>query len=54
MKKLEQERVEIFVEIGPGKVLTGLLKKILPREYPGEIFNVHDLKSMEIFLKRCA
>jgi [acyl-carrier-protein] S-malonyltransferase len=51
MCRLIDEEVEIFVEIGPGKVLAGLLKKTLPKEYPGKIYNVSDMKSFENFLK---
>jgi [acyl-carrier-protein] S-malonyltransferase len=51
MCKLMEEHVEIFAEIGPGKVLAGLLKKILPKDYPCRIFNVNSLKSLEQFLK---
>ena len=49
MCKLMAEHVEIFVEVGPGKVLTGLLKKILPKDYPGKIYNVNNMKSLERF-----
>ena len=51
MCRLIDEEVEIFVEIGPGKVLAGLLKKTLPKEYPCKIYNVNDLKGFEKFLK---
>jgi [acyl-carrier-protein] S-malonyltransferase len=51
MCKLMEEHVEIFAEVGPGKVLAGLLKKILPEDYPCRIINVNSLKSLEIFLK---
>jgi [acyl-carrier-protein] S-malonyltransferase len=54
MCKLMEEHVEIFAEVGPGKVLTGLLKKILPKDYPCRIFNVNSLKSLEQFLKETA
>ena len=48
--KLMDENIEIFVEVGPGKVLTGLLKKILPKDYPCQIFNVNDMKALEQFI----
>ncbi len=51
MRKLIEERAEIFVEIGPGKVLAGLLKKILPDDYHCKIYNVNNLKSLERFLE---
>ncbi len=46
--KLKEEGIENFVEIGPGKVLTGLLEKI----YPGaKGYFINDLKTLEDFLK---
>jgi [acyl-carrier-protein] S-malonyltransferase len=51
MKKLIDEDVEVFVEVGPGRVLAGLLKKILPRDHPGKIYNVGNMKQLEGFLK---
>ena len=51
IKKLMDEQVEILVEVGPGRVLAGLLKKILPREYPAKIYNVANMKQLEKFLK---
>jgi len=51
ISKLMENNVEIFVEVGPGRVLAGLLKKILPRDYPAKIFNVANMKQFEKFLK---
>lgn len=50
MKRLEAETPDVFAEIGPGKVLTGLLKKILPKDAGYAAFNVFDLKTLEQFL----
>ncbi len=46
-----EAEIERFVEIGPGKVLAGLLRKNLPKDYPATIFNVNDLKTFEAFIK---
>lgn len=54
MCRLMDEKVEIFAEIGPGKVLTGLLKKILPEDYPCKIYNVNNMKTLEKFLQEVA
>ena len=51
MNRLMEQEVEIFVEVGPGRVLAGLLKKTLPRDYPGKFYNVANLKQLEKFLK---
>jgi [acyl-carrier-protein] S-malonyltransferase len=51
IQRLFEEKVEIFAEVGPGRVLTGLLKKIVPENYPCRIYNINSLKNMEKFLK---
>ena len=51
MIKLIEEEVEIFVEVGPGRVLNGILKKILPRDFQGKTYNVSNMKQLEKFLK---
>lgn len=50
VRRLMDEKVEVFVEVGPGKVLAGLLRKIVPKDYPCKIFNVSDIKSLEKFI----
>ncbi len=37
-----------FVEVGPGTVLTGLIKRILP---DAKLLNVHDPKSLDATLQ---
>ena len=51
VQKLIKEEVEVFVEAGPGKVLAGMLKKILPKDYPRKIFNINNMKSLDNFFK---
>ena len=44
IQKMAAEGVEIFIEIGPGKVLSGLNKKIVPE---AKVFNVYDKASLD-------
>lgn len=51
VNKMLEEGVENFVEIGPGNVLSGLVKKIVPNDKEYNFFNINDIKSLEFFLK---
>jgi [acyl-carrier-protein] S-malonyltransferase len=44
IKAITDSGIEIFVEVGPGKILSGLIKRIVPE---AKIFNVEDIKSLE-------
>jgi len=50
IQKLLAEGVDRFVEVGPGKVLTGLLKKIVPKDASCHIHTVNDLNSLESYI----
>ena len=49
--KMLEQGIDTFVEVGPKRVLTGLLKKIIPAESDSKIFNVEDVKSFNLFLE---
>lgn len=50
-KKMLDEGFTIFVEVGPKKVLSGLLKKNIPSGKDVRIFQVQDKESLEMVLK---
>lgn len=50
MTRLMDREIEIFVEVGPGNVLAGLLKKTIPANYPHRIYRINDMKSLDAFL----
>ena len=45
IQKMVSEGVDTFIEIGPGKVLAGLNKKIAPEGI--NVYNVYDVASLE-------
>lgn len=50
MNKMVAENVRIFIEVGPKKVLTGLLKKSLPKGYEYQRFQVDTPEAVVRFL----
>ncbi|MGD2096016.1 MAG: ACP S-malonyltransferase [Desulfobacterales bacterium] len=54
MNTLIQQKIDTFVEVGPGRVLAGLLKKIIPPDYPAKIYNASNMKQLENLLKENA
>jgi len=43
--------VEVYVEVGPKRVLSGMLKKILPDDPSPQVHNVDGMKGLEAFLR---
>ncbi len=50
IRNMTAEGVNVFVEVGPKQVLTGLVKKILPRDTEAKLYNVEDMQGLERFL----
>lgn len=50
IEKMRKEKIDTFVEIGPGKALSGFIKKELKGE-DINIFSISDVKSLEEFLE---
>lgn len=50
INKMVADQVDVFVEIGPGRVLAGLLRKILPKDTTAKTYNVYDLKTLDKFI----
>jgi len=51
MIKMIDDGVENFVEVGPGNVLSGLMKRIVPEGFSGKIYPLNTMKSLELFFK---
>jgi len=51
MLKMIENQTDVYVEIGPGRVLTGLLKKTLPAGSAARVYNIYDLKTLDAFLQ---
>jgi [acyl-carrier-protein] S-malonyltransferase len=51
MKILMERRIDVVVEVGPGRVLAGLLKQILPRDYPCKVYTANTLKNLELAIQ---
>ncbi len=51
MTRMVAQGIEVYVEIGPGKVLTGLLKKVVPAGNGARVYNVSDAASLEKFIQ---
>jgi [acyl-carrier-protein] S-malonyltransferase len=47
IKEIADYGVDVFIEAGPGKVLTGLIRRIVPEK---KVLNVEDTKSLEAAL----
>jgi [acyl-carrier-protein] S-malonyltransferase len=54
VEKMMSEKVADFVEVGSGKVLSGMMKKTLPSDFPATINNVNSLKTLENYLDSTA
>ena len=51
MKLLMERRIDVVVEVGPGRVLAGLLKQILPKDYPCKVYTANTLKNLELAIQ---
>jgi [acyl-carrier-protein] S-malonyltransferase len=50
VRKILSQGITTFAEIGPRRVLTGLVKKITPSETPLKVFNLEDRTSLKAFM----
>jgi len=51
MKLLMERQIDVVVEVGPGRVLAGLLKQILPKDYPCKVYTANTLKNLELAIQ---
>jgi [acyl-carrier-protein] S-malonyltransferase len=50
VRRMADDGVDTFVEVGPGAVLTGLIKRIAPG---ARLANINDITSLRSFLESC-
>ena len=43
---MKENEINNFIEIGPGKVLTGLVKRIIPNSNTFSINSIDDIKNL--------
>jgi [acyl-carrier-protein] S-malonyltransferase len=51
MCNMLRDGVDTFVEVGPKKVLSGLLRKIIPGDRDSGVYHIEDLKSLNSLLE---
>ncbi len=51
IQKMIGNGVDVFVEVGPKKVLSGLVKKIIPSRDEISIYNVEDVKTFNLLIE---
>ena len=49
--KMLADGIDTFVEVGPKKVLSGLLKKNVPKDRNITVYNVGDVNTLKLFLE---
>ena len=50
IERMMAEKITVFVEVGPGKVLTGLTRKILPKDYTYQTYTLNNLDALDAFV----
>ena len=44
---MDKNKVQDFIEIGPGKVLTGLVKRIIPNSNTFSVNSIDDINNLK-------